>query len=102
MQYSHKPPALMICLFINGLMVLALLAMPELALAGRIETIAREIAAGADKKVQQLIVIGITAAIFLPLLVMLYLATEKKGFVRFAGIVGAVLLSGLLYMFHFT
>jgi len=101
MQYNNKLPVLMM-LFINGLMVLGLLAMPEMAGAGRLESIANEIAGGSDKKIRQLTEIGISAALFLPFLVMLYWATEKKGLMRVAGFIGAIVLGGLLYMLHFT
>jgi len=82
--------------------VLGILAMPEMVWAGRLDSIAAEIAGGSDKKMQQLIVIGITAALFISLLGMLYLATEKKGLARIGGCVGAIVLVVILYMFHFT
>jgi len=93
---------LLMTLFVNGLLMLGMLVMPDMAMAGRLESIAAEIAAGSDKKIQQLIVIGITAALFLPLLGMLYLATEKRGVTRVTGFIGTIVLVGLLYIFHFT
>ena len=95
MRYGNKRLLLM-------LGVLGLLAMPEMVWAGRLDSIAAEIAGRSDKKMQQLISIGITAALFLPLLGMLYLATEKKGLTRIGGYIGAILLAAILYTFHFT
>lgn len=98
MRYDNK---WLLMLFINAL-VLGVLAMPEMAWAGRLDSIASEIAGGSDKKIQQLIVIGISVALFIPLLGMLYLATEKKGLTRVGGYIGAVVLGAILYLFHFT
>ncbi len=99
MRYDNK---LLAVLSVNGLVALGLFIMPEMAWAGRLESIANEIAGGSDKKIQQLIVIGITAALFIPLLGMLYLATEKRGLARVGGYVGAIVLGAMLYMLHFT
>lgn len=99
MRYDNK---WLLMLFINALVMLGVLAMPEMAWAGRLDSIASEIAGGSDKKIQQLIVIGITVALFIPLLGMLYLATEKKGLTRVGGYIGAVVLGAILYLFHFT
>ncbi len=100
MRYDNR--WLTVLLPLNGLLVLGLAVAPEMAWAGRLDSIASEIAGGSDKKIQQLIVIGITAALAIPLLVMLYLATEKKGATRVGGYVGAVVLGALLYLFHFS
>lgn len=88
--------------FVGGLIVLGGLAVPEMVWAGRLESIAAEIAGGSSKKIRQLTEIGITASLFIPLLVMLYWATEKKGSMRVAGYIGAIALAGALYVLHFT
>ena len=95
MRYENK-------LLLVVLGVLGMLVAPEMAWAGRLDSIAREIAGGSGKKTQQLISIGITAALFVPMLSMLYLATEKKGLARIGGCIGAIVLAVILYVFHFT
>ncbi|MFC1602837.1 hypothetical protein ACFL3U_04660 [Pseudomonadota bacterium] len=72
-----------------------------MAWANRLEKIADAIAAGADQKIKDLIEIGITASLFILLLVMLYWMTEKKGLVRMLGCIGAGGLGYALYMLHF-
>ncbi len=95
MQHNNK-------LLLMMLGMLGILAMPEVVWAGRLDSIAAEISGGSDKKIQQLIAIGITVALFIPLLGMLYLATEKKGLARIGGCIGAIVLAVILYVFHFT
>ena len=62
--------------------------------------IADAIAAGADQKIKDLIEVGITASLLLPMFIMLYWITEKKGLVRALGCVGAGALGYALYMLH--
>jgi len=89
-------------LFINSLLVLSLLLMSEQLWAGRLEDIAKGMAAGNDKKIRDLIEIGITAGLIIPLLGMLYLVTDKKGLARLAGFIGAVVLGSALFFLHFA
>jgi len=102
MQYCDKSPASVMLLCMNGFVMLGLLIMPEMACANRLETIAEAMAAGADQKIKDLVEIGITASLLLPLLAMLYWVTEKKGLVRLVGFIGAIALGYALYMLHFT
>lgn len=69
--------------------------------ANRLEKIAESIAAGADQKIKDLIEVSITASLLLPLFLMLYWITEKKGLVRLVGFIGAGALGYALYMLHF-
>jgi len=100
MQDCNKLPVLAPML-IGGFIMLTLLAMPDMAWASRLEKIAEGMAAGADQKIKDLIEVGITASLLLPLFVMLYWITEKKGLTRLIGFIGAGVLGYALYMLHF-
>ena len=89
-------------LSIIGVLLLGLLLVPDFVLAGRIESIATEISSGDAKKIEQLKTIGITAGLFISLLVMFHLALEKKGIKRFGAFLGIILLAAALYSYHFT
>ncbi len=102
MQYCDKALVSVASLFINGLLMLSLLFLPELVWASRLEDIAKGMAAGSDKKIQDLIKIGITGGLVIPLLGMLYLVTDKKGLARLAGFIGAIVLGYALFFLHFT
>jgi len=88
-------------LFINVFIMLGLLAMPDMVWANRLEEIAEAVAAGADQKIKDLVEVGITASLLLPLLIMLYWITEKKGLLQVIGCIGAGALGYALYMLHF-
>ncbi len=90
-----------LCKKLTVLMILSLLIVPEAVWAGRLEDIANAMAAGGDKKIQDLIEIAITGGLIIPLLGMLYLVTEKKGLARFAGFIGTVVLGAALFFLHF-
>jgi len=96
----------MICLdkvlFIGTILLVGLLLWPDFLLASRLESIASEISSGDSKKIQQLKSIGITAALMLPLFLMLHLAIDRKGIQRFGAFIGVILLATTLYRFHFT
>lgn len=85
-----------------GVALVGLFLLPEMAMAGRVAKIAEALSGGGDEKLRQLITIGIYAALFFLLLLLLHLVQQHKGAKRFMVVLTLLIYGGVFLILHMT